>query len=128
MKRLKRLVVCLAIFAVGSNVEAFAQAPPQTLRLTRSQWACLQTRLPVLQRSESELVRVPLGPCGERSGTRGQGVGNTTAGRARRQSSDPSLTQSPLYLTHEQLACVERQLPSVTRRRGTSAIDLTQCD
>lgn len=120
------LTVASAALAQTTN-----RTPPSSVTLTGEQWACLATRMNNLQRSSSDIVRVPLSACGQGSGTRG--VNRATAGNPTvRQPgattpNDPRLTRSPLYLSKAQLACIERQLPDLQRGSGPREIDLTRC-
>lgn len=123
--------VCL--FLAFSPPSAHAQGvrtPAESVRLTPEQWACLQNRMTNLLRSQTHVVRVPLSPCDQ---VRGPGAGNTTAGTntARRtrppERTDPTLTRAPLYLTRDQLTCIQRRLPELTNARGATEIDFSDC-
>lgn len=106
------------------------RTPPSSVTLTSEQWACLATRMNNLQRSSSDIVRVPLSACGQGSGTRGTGNPTVGSGNQPRGSTptDPRLTRSPLYLSKAQLACIQRQLPDLQRSgSGPRQIDLTRC-
>lgn len=125
-----RVVSALLILSLLPTLALAQQTrtPPSRLRLTAEQWTCLQTRLPNLRRSSSDTVRVPLSACNLGDNVRGPGAGNVTSGRTgRRGPTDPTLTQSPLYLTKSQLTCIETQLPQLTSAHGVSEVDLTRC-
>lgn len=125
-------LMCASVVAPPSWAQT-APTPPERVRLTGEEWACLQSRLPNLRSNPNNVVRVPLSPCNQGQVVRGPG--NTTAGRANetggrprmRSTRAPDLTGPPLYLSKEQLACIERRLPELARTRGAAEVDLRQC-
>lgn len=132
MRELMFAALLAASLAASSSFAQTARTTPTSVRLTNEQWTCLQSRLPNLQRLQSDIVRVPLSGCGQGETVRGPGAGNTTAGSDSTRSSrsaprDPSLTRAPLYLSKDQLVCIERLARDVPRGAGATTIDLTQC-
>lgn len=118
-----------AAFLLFDTALADPPSPPPSVRLTRDQWVCLQSRLANLRRSSANVVRVPLSPCGQGSGTRGSWVGHVATDRGQSSTRPPpsDTTRAPLYLSKTDLDCIERQLPQLTRTNSVSQVDLTQC-
>lgn len=125
------LVLGLGLAAATTALAQTNRTPPSSVVLTREQWECLGTRMNNLQRSQSDIVRVPLSPCGQGTGTRGPGTGNVTT----RGASTPTLreyqgrpiTTAPLYLSKQQLACIQRRLPELSRSEA-AIVDFSQCN
>lgn len=128
------LALAMALgLAISSTAQAQQTAPVRTpatsVTLTGEQWACLGSRLANLQRSSSEIVRVPLSPCGQGSGTRGVTRSTAASNRAATNaaSSDSRITRAPLYLSKAQLTCIQEQLPQLQQATAPVTVDLTRC-
>src|SRR5690606_25813517 len=96
---------------------------------TGEQWACLETRMPNLQRSRADVVRVPLSACDQGSNTRGvtRSTASASHGVTTPAPTDPRLTRAPLYLTKAQLECIGRQLPRLREADGPATVELSGC-
>jgi hypothetical protein len=121
------LALGLGLTAASAALAQTNRTPPSSVTLTGEQWACLATRMNNLQRSSSDVVRVPLSPCGQGSGTRGTGNPTVRQPSGATTPNYPGLTRSPLYLSKAQLACIQRQLPDLQRGSGPRQVDLTRC-
>lgn len=131
----------LVLIPPAQAQDAPARSPPTSVTLTQDQWACLETRLPALKSAASDLVRVPLSPCGAGQGLRGPGASNATAGASNPTAGVPRTapsgstpptnavtTRAPLYLTKDQLTCVETQMASLKApAQALSTVDLQTC-
>lgn len=128
------LALAMALgLAISSTAHAQQAAPVRTpatsVTLTGEQWACLGSRLANLQSSSSDVVRVPLSPCGQGSGTRGVTRSTAASNRAATHAvpSDSRITRAPLYLSKAQLSCIQQQLPQLQQATEPMTVDLSRC-
>lgn len=129
---MRAFVAALVMGASLMTADALAQTrtPPSSLVLTRAQWQCLATRMRNLERVRSNLVRVPLSPCGRGPRIRGPGVGNPTVGAGNptiETYQGQPVTTGPLYLTKRQLACVRERLPELSQDEA-AILEFETCD
>lgn len=135
-----------ALFVALSLSGEFAHAQntsPGSVTLTPRQWACMKIRLPKILTGEGPNINVPLAPCTAPEWRAVGAANSTTAANPTARNPGPpptvkstpipgNVTRAPLYLTMEQLDCIQQNLPKLVPEtlptQSTLTINLNPCE